>query len=111
MATIVSSVGPVPASPVRSDIPGRGVPAEAPGGQKKVLTGPEIDEALRQLNAAVKTIGTSLSFSIDSVTNRTVVTVTDAQTHEVIRQIPSEEVLKVSQQITELLGVLFDHAA
>jgi flagellar protein FlaG len=111
MSTIVPSVGAVSATPVRTDTPGRGVPAEDPGEHRKLLTGTEIDETLRQLNAAVKTIGTSLSFSVDRVTNRTVVTVTDAQTHEVIRQIPSEEMLKVSQQITELLGVLFDHAA
>ena len=74
------------------------------------LSDEELGAAVKELNAAMKVVNTSLSFSIDSVTKKTIVTVTDEQTHEVIRQIPSEEMLRVSQRITELLGILFDHA-
>ncbi len=78
---------------------------------KRILSAPEIDEVLQKLNSAARTMGTNLSFSVDGTTKKTVVTVTDAQTGEVIRQIPSEEMLKVSRMITELLGVLVDHSA
>jgi flagellar protein FlaG len=78
--------------------------------QRRVISEAEIAAMVKELNTTMKFVNTNLSFSYDSVTKKTVVTVTDAQTHEVIRQIPSEEMLKMSQRITELLGVLFDHA-
>jgi flagellar protein FlaG len=79
--------------------------------KKKETSKAEVDATLNELNHAMRSLGTSLSFSVDGVTHQTVVTVTDARTHEVIRQIPSEDMLRVSQRITELLGVLFDRAA
>lgn len=79
--------------------------------QRRALSDAEIAAMVKELNTAMKVVNTNLSFSYDSVTKRTVVRVTDAQTNEVIRQIPSEEMLRISERITELLGVLFDHAA
>jgi flagellar protein FlaG len=78
---------------------------------KRELSHAEVSMAVEALNRAMRVVGTKLSFSIDSVTKKPVVRVVDADTQEVIRQIPSEEMLRVSQQITELMGILFDHAA
>lgn len=44
-----------------------------------------------------------LSFSIDEETNASVVKVIDKETNEVIRQIPSEEMLAISKSIDELI--------
>jgi flagellar protein FlaG len=82
----------------------------APSQHKGHLSEKELAAAVQELNAAMKVVNTNLSFSIDNITKQTVVTVTDAQTHEIIRQIPTEEMLKVSDRIAELLGVMFDHA-
>lgn len=79
--------------------------------QGRALSADEIAAVVKELNAAMKIVNTNLSFSVDSVTKKTVVRVVDAQTQEVIRQIPPEEMLRISERITELLGVLFDHAA
>ena len=92
------------------EVAGHVVSAQATKGEKRVLSKAEIDTAVLELNRSMKLMGTKLEFSVDSITKRPVVTVVDAETHEVIRQIPSEEMLKVSQRITELLGVLFDQA-
>jgi flagellar protein FlaG len=44
----------------------------------------------------------NLTFSIDDETKRSIVTVKDSQSGDVIRQIPSEEVLKLAERIQEL---------
>ena len=92
------------------DIAGSDKQNATPNQQKGAFSAAQMAAAVRELNAAMKVVDTNLSFSIDSITKQTVVTVTDATTHEVIRQIPSEEMQKVSDRIAELLGVLFDHA-
>lgn len=45
--------------------------------------------------------GFGLSFALEDELNRTVVTVTDTNTEEVIRQIPSEEFIKLAKRISE----------
>jgi uncharacterized FlaG/YvyC family protein len=42
-----------------------------------------------------------LKFSVDDTTGRTVITVTHAETKEVLRQIPSEEILAVAKMVRE----------
>lgn len=79
--------------------------------QRRALSDAEIAAMVKELNAAMQVVNTNLSFSVDSVTKKTVVRVVNAQTQEVIRQIPPAEMLRISERITELLGVLFDHAA
>ena len=68
----------------------------------------KINAVVKELNDAMRIISTSLSFSIDEATGKTVIRVIDDGTKQVIRQIPSEDVLNVAARITELLGVLFD---
>ena len=108
MATTQPVGAPAGAMPL--DIFGSDQQNGASSQRKSYLSEKELAAAVQELNAAMKVVNTNLSFSIDSITKQTVVTVTDAQTHEVIRQIPTEEMLKVSDRIAELLGVMFDHA-
>jgi flagellar protein FlaG len=60
-----------------------------------------------ELNALVKTIQRDLQFSVDDSSGETVIKVLDTQTDEVIRQIPSKEVLALTQNFESLKGVLF----
>lgn len=78
---------------------------------KEKLTPAQIEGVVHELNDVVKLLNTRLSFSIDKETHRTVVKVMDADTQKVIRQIPAEEVMRVSQRINELLGILVDETA
>ncbi|MCX7984307.1 MAG: flagellar protein FlaG [Bacteroidetes bacterium] len=76
----------------------------------KQLRKEELAAVVEELNKAMQVVGTTLAFTIDEHTKKTVVKVLNAQTGEVIRQIPPEEMLKVSQRIAELMGILIDQS-
>ena len=54
-----------------------------------------------QLESFVASMGRDLSFSVDSTTGYHVVRVTNPQTGEVVRQLPSEELLKIAQTMEQ----------
>lgn len=64
-----------------------------------------------QLETYLRSIGRSLQFSVDSTTGRTVVSVRDATTGDVIRQIPSEEALRLAQALGSQPSALVDTEA
>jgi flagellar protein FlaG len=66
-----------------------------------------VEDINRQLEAAAQ----NLRFSVDDSTGKTVVRVVDSSTGDVIRQVPSEEVLAISRSIDRLQGLLFDKEA
>lgn len=61
----------------------------------------QLDQAVSQINDYVQNVQRSLQFSVDELSGRNVVTVIDKQTEEVIRQIPTEEVLTIARTIAE----------
>ena len=74
------------------------------------------DEA--RIQAAVKRANNSLSnihrsscqFKYDEKTRRVSITVYDDETHEVIREIPSEEAIELVQKMWEMAGLMVDEA-
>lgn len=62
----------------------------------------EVEQALSIVNKAAVFEQRSLTFTMDEDSGRTVVKVIDKNTEQMIRQIPSEELLKVSQEIKKL---------
>jgi flagellar protein FlaG len=58
------------------------------------------------LNKEISRVSQSLRFSVDQQTGKTVIKVLDSSTDEVIRQIPSEEALNISQALDRLQGLL-----
>ena len=60
-----------------------------------------VRNAAKELNDFAVKIQTNLNFSVDEGSGRSVITVTDTQTGEVIRQIPAKEVLAVANLIRE----------
>ena len=60
-----------------------------------------VREAAKDLNEFAQKIQTNLSFSVDEASGRSVITVIDTQSGEVIRQIPAKEVLAVANLIRE----------
>ena len=68
----------------------------------------KLDEIVSHLNVKMEVRDKSLNFSVDEVSNRVMVTVTDKMSGEVVRQVPSEAILKVAHNIEALKGVLFD---
>jgi flagellar protein FlaG len=68
----------------------------------------KLDDIVSHLNVKMEVRNKSLNFSVDEVSNRVMVTVTDKVSGEVVRQVPSEAILKVAHNIEALKGVLFD---
>lgn len=60
---------------------------------------PALEAAVSKLNDYVQSIRRTLSFSIEESTGRTVIKVYDAETEELIRQIPPEETIKLAEAI------------
>ena len=68
-------------------------------------------QAVEEVQKAIAPVAQNLLFSIDNDTGRTIVKIVDSQTDEVIRQMPSEEVLAISKAIDKLKGVLIQQKA
>lgn len=66
----------------------------------------ELREAVDKLNEHMQKQSRNLAFSLDEKANRTVITVKNAQTGEVVRQIPDETMLKVAHSIEDFKGLL-----
>lgn len=75
----------------------------------------QVDEALQIINKAAVFEQRSLSFMVDEASGKSIIKVMDKTNDQLIRQIPSEELLKVAQDIKKLqeemgqsLGFLID---
>ncbi|MCU4674764.1 flagellar protein FlaG [Catenovulum sp. 2E275] len=62
----------------------------------------QIENALSQVTDFIQLQNRQLNFSFDEDSNRSIIKVTDSDSGDVIRQIPSEDVLKLAQRIKEL---------
>lgn len=67
----------------------------------------QVVETADRLNQVSQSIERDLKFTIDEMSGDTIITVLDKKTNEVIRQIPSEEVLAIRENIESLKGILF----
>jgi len=96
------------ATPTQSDsaAPRANVPAPAAANVAAAQSQPAkqptrvaVQAAAQQLQAYLATSGRTLEFRLDDTTGMTVVTVKDTESGDVIRQIPSEEVLKIAESL------------
>lgn len=62
-------------------------------------SGAELEEALKDVNQQLEVARQSLQFSVDEDLGRTVVKLVDGKTGEVVRQIPSEELLAIAKRL------------
>jgi flagellar protein FlaG len=72
----------------------------------------ELSNAIKHVSGYVQNITRELNFSIDEELGKTVVTVVDENTGDVIRQIPSEDMLTLAKNLAEIKerttkGILF----
>ncbi len=61
-----------------------------------------------QIESYLRSVGREVQFSIDTASGRTVVSIRDTNTGEVVRQIPSEEVLRLAQSLGSQPNSLID---
>jgi flagellar protein FlaG len=68
----------------------------------------QVTAAVKNMNDFLQMVRRTLQFTVDEDSGEMVVQIKDAQTNQVIRQIPSEEMLKLAKQLDKLKGLLFE---
>ena len=91
--------GPVQRQDVSFD--GKISPGDTNQKISKVVEPEKIEAAVAKVAAYVESLSRSLAITVDESSGDFVVQVQDANTEEIIRQIPSEEVLAISAAISE----------
>ena len=122
MSTNIKQLGNVP-PPVVASTSERAAPAggakvasAAAAAQSATAAAParsdEVRKAAKQVNEALKgTASSDLQFSVEGENKDVVVRVVDSQTKEVIRQIPSEQMVAISKAMDNLSGLLVQQKA
>lgn len=70
-----------------------------------------LDDAVSSINTVLNVRAQSLEFKVDEESKRTVVTVIDKDTQEVIRQMPSREALEIAKALDQLQSLLKKQSA
>ena len=110
------SASPGPALSVKSDAQAVATVAATPIKPSGVVEASQpsrevVAKAAEQLQNFVQSMGRNLSFSVDEVSGYNVVRVVNPDTGELIRQLPSEELLKISRDFQRLNNVLVSQNA
>lgn len=71
----------------------------------------ELASALEKIEKFVSVTASDILFSIDKESGSTIIKVIDSSTQEVIRQIPSEEMLEISRALDQLQGLFLKNKA
>ena len=79
---------------------GNTAPVQA-AAQQQSQSAQELAQATRDLSDYIQTVSRSLQISVDQDLGSTVITVMDSDTDEIVRQIPSEEVLQIARFLQE----------
>ncbi|MCM2678956.1 flagellar protein FlaG [Echinimonas agarilytica] len=70
------------------------------------LTPEQLEVVVQQLQDFVSTLNRGIAFQVDDESGKDVIKVTNRDTGELVRQIPSEEVLLLAARLSEATGLL-----
>ncbi len=70
-----------------------------------------LEDVVSDLNKLVRELHRELRFSVDKDSGDTVIKVIDRETDEVVRQIPSEELIHLRKRLQDAAGVFFQDSA
>ncbi len=82
-----------------------------PANQDTVATNQDIKERVAQIQETIDQIDSQVQFSVEEDLGRVIVKVVERESGELIRQIPSEEVLKAQRFFEEHSGILLEEEA
>lgn len=66
----------------------------------------EVEAAIETVNSAFERADVALRFVMDDVIDRPIVSVVDRESGQLLRQLPSEEVLRAARNIESMKGIL-----
>ncbi len=75
------------------------------------LTQEEVSELVGKIQERLDLMGTRLGFAVHQETQSVVVQIMDRESGELLKQLPSEELLSLRQKLEDLVGLLFDSKA
>ena len=75
------------------------------GEQAKLSVG-EVLEVVQKANAALRNNQSNLKFLVDTENGEPIIQIIDRETQEILKQIPSVEMLKIAKAIEKMQGVL-----
>jgi len=84
---------------------------ESEGAPKDNGSAEKIDAVAAEVQIQLKRLNTEMRFDVDNESRETTVRIVDAETGEVIRQIPSEDLLALRDRMDDLIGALYDSKA
>jgi flagellar protein FlaG len=62
--------------------------------------------AAQEMQKFVSSMGRNLNFSVDGETGHHIVRVTDPSTGEVVRQLPSDEMIRLAHSLTQISALV-----
>lgn len=71
----------------------------------------QVRQAVEAVKTAVEPVARDLHFTVDKETGKTIISVVDSATKEVIRQIPGEEIVAIAKAIDRMKSLLFKQTA
>ncbi len=74
--------------------------------EMEAITPKQVEQAVEKINHFFNKTDYGLNFSVDSETGKQMIKVTDRESGDVIRQLPSEAMLKLSRAVGDLQGML-----
>ena len=80
---------------------GKSLPEQPQPQPQQAVSAEELQKVVEQLNDHVQMVQRDLQFSVDDASGKTVIRVVNSETAELVRQIPSEEVLQISRSLKE----------
>lgn len=70
-----------------------------------------LESAVEEINQSLGGQSVGVRFEVDADTDRVVIKVVDRESGDLIRQIPSEEVLRIAKLLGKVPGALMDQSA
>ncbi len=81
------------------------------GNRSKEMNAKEAREMAEVLNEYMDDLQTHLGFSVrEDLGSQVIVEIRNRKTNELIKQIPSEELVKIMENMKELSGIIFDQS-
>lgn len=111
LPTEVSIPQVIPSKPsVKTDIIKNLKPADnQKPSESHSLSAKEAEQVADDLNMYMSGLQTNMRFSIsEKLNHQVIIKITNKDTDELIKQIPSEELIKIREKMEELTGLIFD---
>jgi len=104
-----TTAGSAPAP--KAVVPPSATPPPAPVTTTVAQRDVQVKEAVHRINQTIQAMTSNVAFAMDAETGISTVSVIDSVTKEVIRQMPSDEVLAVARALDKLQGLIIQQKA